>query len=414
MGQHDDASEPQEERLADALAFAGAGAWEYDLATERILWRENVDTLFGIEPGASAPTLAPHVERMHPDDRPDFLACMDQARRLQQAGLSEHVEFDDFRVRHSDGSVRWLRTRASVTERGTLEGVVVDVTQRRLAQEDARERANHLDAVIRACPDAIVTVDRDGRISFASDAVKEILDRGPGELIGRDADELIDEFVPADTAPERHAVSAEILSGERTENYAERWLRRPDGELLLAELHTRAILDGPGALDGGYVTVVRDITHHLRAQEELIAARDAAEAGERAKSEFLARTSHELRTPMNAVLGFAQLIEMDEDLSADTRSSVEHILSAGRHLLVLLDDVLDLARVESGRLRTASEPVDVRQVVTASVDLIRARCRTRYPRRDRHGLPAHRRPGRRAAPAPGAGQPARQRRHVQP
>ncbi len=102
----------------------------------------------------------------------------------------------------------------------------------------------------------------------------------------------------------------------------------------------------------------------------LTLAKDEAAAANRAKSEFISRMSHELRTPMNAILGFSQILEMDETLDASQAESVGHILSGGRHLLVLIDEVLDISRIESGHMSLSLEPVDVRQLTDETIALM--------------------------------------------
>jgi signal transduction histidine kinase/ActR/RegA family two-component response regulator len=114
---------------------------------------------------------------------------------------------------------------------------------------------------------------------------------------------------------------------------------------------------------------VHDITPRTQAREAVRLAKDEAERANRAKSEFLSRMSHELRTPLNAILGFGQLLEM-ESLSPGERESVEHILKGGRHLLDLINEVLDIARIEEGRLTVSLEPVSVNEVVQESLDLV--------------------------------------------
>ena len=106
-----------------------------------------------------------------------------------------------------------------------------------------------------------------------------------------------------------------------------------------------------------------------RAEEAARQAKEAAEEASRAKSDFLSRMSHELRTPLNAVLGFAQLLEMGS-LDREDQESVEQILKAGRHLLELINEVLDISRIEAGRLAISPEPVSVKEVVQESLDLI--------------------------------------------
>jgi signal transduction histidine kinase/ActR/RegA family two-component response regulator len=113
-----------------------------------------------------------------------------------------------------------------------------------------------------------------------------------------------------------------------------------------------------------------DITERKQAEEAMKMAKKEAERANRAKSDFLSRMSHDLRTPLNAVLGFAQLLDMD-NLTADQRESVVQILEAGRHLLGLMNEVLDISRIESGHLSLSPEPVSVFDTIEQTVKLVR-------------------------------------------
>lgn len=117
------------------------------------------------------------------------------------------------------------------------------------------------------------------------------------------------------------------------------------------------------------LTVTMDITDRKTAEEQIIQAREEAENANFAKSEFLSRMSHELRTPMNAILGFAQLLEMGE-LNRAQRKGVDHILRGGKHLLDLINEVLDISRIESGRLSLSPEPVRLREVLAEMIDTV--------------------------------------------
>ncbi|MEY2445155.1 MAG: hypothetical protein QOE00_1735, partial [Ilumatobacteraceae bacterium] len=143
-------------------------------------------------------------------------------------------------------------------------------------------------------------------------------------------------------------------------------------------LHARKIpIFDPQGRPEYLLGIAHDVTEQQQAKETLDAARRVSESANKAKSEFLSRMSHELRTPLNAVLGFGQLLQLD-DMTDAQRSHVDHIMNAGRHLLGLIDEVLDLARVESGELRMSLEPVSVAEVVDQAVSMMRPLAGTRW------------------------------------
>jgi K+-sensing histidine kinase KdpD len=131
---------------------------------------------------------------------------------------------------------------------------------------------------------------------------------------------------------------------------------------------------------------VQDITEQVAAERALIAARDEADRANQAKSEFLSSMSHELRTPMNAILGFGQLLKYDDTLSAEHADSVSEIMKAGEHLLELINEVLDLAKVESGHINLSIEPVELCPIVEECLGLIRILADKRNIRISHNGL----------------------------
>ena len=147
----------------------------------------------------------------------------------------------------------------------------------------------------------------------------------------------------------------------------EGWRCRKNGSRFWASVVITAQYDSTGALRG-FSKITRDITDRRAAEIALGTAREEAESASRAKSEFLSRMSHELRTPLNAILGFAQLLDMDS--TAGQRPQVSHILRAGQHLLALINEVLDIARIEAGRLPLNIEPIALSSVLHEALTLV--------------------------------------------
>ncbi len=169
---------------------------------------------------------------------------------------------------------------------------------------------------------------------------------------------------PSDQMPLARAMRGESV--DHVELYV-RNQRTPGG--MFASVNVRPLKDDSGNAKGG-VAVVRDITIVKQSEDLLRKAKEEAERANYAKSEFLSRMSHELRTPLNSILGFAQILEMTS-LETDQQDCVEHVMKGGQHLLGLINEVLDLARIEAGRLSLSPEPVDVREVIQEALSMVR-------------------------------------------
>jgi two-component system sensor histidine kinase/response regulator len=192
------------------------------------------------------------------------------------------------------------------------------------------------------------------------------------EMIGYSAEELlertpVDLTHPDDLAETQRLVKAMLAGADRST--VEKRYRRKDGETLWATRTARIIRDKDGK-PRSFLIMVEDITERKRAEAALRDAKKEADRANKAKSEFLSRMSHELRTPLNAILGFGQLLERQHP-AGQQRARVEHIMSAGRHLLDLINEVLDISRIEAGHLQISVEAVFIAEVLEEALALIR-------------------------------------------
>jgi PAS domain S-box-containing protein len=222
-----------------------------------------------------------------------------------------------------------------------------------------------LRSILENIPDMVFVKDAaELRFVRLNTAGETLLGYSREEMIGKNDYDLF----PEDEADFFISKDREVLEGRALVDIpAEPIATRYRGERIL---HTKKIpiLDDQG--EPAYLLgISEDITEKMEVQHALIEARAAAEEASKLKSEFLSGMSHELRTPLNAILGFAQLLEMDLTEEAN-RESVGHILTAGRHLLELINDALDISRIEAGILSISTEPVDLGELVTECIDLV--------------------------------------------
>jgi PAS domain S-box-containing protein len=255
-------------------------------------------------------------------------------------------------------------------ENGTAaDGVVflymLDVTGRRVAERAVAERQRELSAITAASPDVIAVISADLRVVFVSEAVAALSGRRAADAV----DGVIGESLHDDDRSLLVDAVRAVVTGAAEDFTIRVRTRHVSGRWLLLEAHGRPLLGDDGAPVAA-VAVFRDISDRIALEAALVEARDAADAASRAKSEFLSRMSHELRTPLNVVLGFTQLLQM-EKLPEEQASWVDQVLRAGRHLLDLINEVLDIARIESGALALSPEAVSLRDVVGDTVESMR-------------------------------------------
>jgi PAS domain S-box-containing protein len=244
--------------------------------------------------------------------------------------------------------------------------------QQRLQQSEARLRK--LALVAAYTDNAVWIADAELRIEWVNEGFTRLTGYRLDEAAGRKPGELLrgPGTDPVEAARLDERLSREPRSAGELVNYAK------DGRAYWVAVDMQAILDDAGRVQN-YISIERDITAHKHADEALRSARDEAERANQAKSEFLSAMSHELRTPMNAILGFGQLLESDTVHRLPERQTgyVHEILNAGRHLLELIDDVLDLTRIEAGKQQIDIEPVAVAPLVEECLSLVRPAARER-------------------------------------
>ncbi|MGC2855255.1 PAS domain S-box protein [Novispirillum sp. DQ9] len=334
--------------LALTEEVAHVGHWYLDVDGEQVHWSRELFRIHGLDPATFVPTLPAVLAAFEPSDREAVRLAIAQA-------LADGKEFGiEARLRRADGGLREVLVKGAGDLDGTgvmrgLLGILFDITELRQAQSAVAEAADLLRLSIGALKDAFVLYDPEERMVVCNEAYErligtplppgtpfvDVLRAGIAGGVFVDAVEDADQWLA-------ERVRAFRRGGTRELHVRDRWYLVTDVRLA-----------------SGHVVGTRvDIT-------ALREARVAAESANRAKSEFLSRMSHELRTPLNAILGFAELMETSrkDPPTERQKSYLGHIRTGGGHLLNLINDVLDLARIEAGGIGLSIEPVDPRALL---------------------------------------------------
>lgn len=250
------------------------------------------------------------------------------------------------------GGAKYLSvTVIDISERKQIENEIIELNYK--LEEKVRERTKDLETAVERLEtffnqslDMLCIAGQDGRFLKLSKAFEDVLHYKRAELEGVN---YLDFVHPDDL--EATVMAMQHLQEQKTVSQFINRYRTKEGEFRYIEWYSSPV--------GEYVyAVARDVTERMERERELINARKIAEEANASKSLFLSRMSHELRTPMNSILGFAQLLEMSE-LNEMQETSVSHILNSGKHLLGLINEVLDIARIETGKLTLSIEQVNM-------------------------------------------------------
>lgn len=351
---------------------SGYGFWEWNLRTQHIEWSGGFwERLgYGADDAESLSDAGKVLMYMHPDDR-DY--AIEAARQHLRTGRPLDVSY---RIKTKLGDYIWTQVRADSLrdENGhaiIMSGVNFDITEIKKVEAALRESEARQVRIIQASSDGIWEwyADRGG-FHFSHrcwellgyDDVDDVLTEGEDRL------KIWRKHIFPQDLPIFDNALIEHMAG-RAPFDVEYRLISTQGEIRWIRGRGRAVFNDNGQpimMSGSNM----DITEIKRAEERVIQAKEQAEQANRAKSEFLSSMSHELRTPLNAILGYTQLFEYDGNLKPQQVENVREIRKAGEHLLQLINDVLDLAKIESGNMTVSLEPVLVSRLLSECFTLV--------------------------------------------
>ena len=346
----------------------GFGAWEWHADGDRFtvfdsnLWRSMGFTKQGL---AAISRVEHALKLVHPDDHAGVIEALNQ-HRLDASKPLEHA----YRLRGHDGKYRWIYFRGSSLRNNDnwityMSGVNYDITNEKFAEQSLRDNQALFQRILKSTNDGIWEWSLNkGRLSFSQGCWRllgfNVEDNEMGvrrHRLWRARVHPMDrsEFDIGLTSPMERG--GEIDVEYRIKNIHDEWIWiRSRGDVIYDENGEIEYLSGANI----------DITELKRAEERLVSAKSLAEQANKAKSEFLSNMSHELRTPMNAIIGFAQLFDYADNITDEQRENISEINRAGDQLLELINDVLELSKIEAGKLELSLQAVAIGELINSA------------------------------------------------
>jgi two-component system cell cycle sensor histidine kinase PleC len=383
-------------RIDTALNRGRCGLWDWDLARGRVFWSHSMFAILGLRPRDTLLSFGEVNALVHPED----IDLYGLAAQLADASatLVDHA----FRMRHANGNWVWLRARCELVQQSGdggphLIGIAVDITEQKTLVERTVEADLRLRDAIETIPEAFVVWDAQNRLVLCNSNFQE-LHNLPDEAIKAGAS--YESVVAAGRKP---VVRSKVTSEGQSPGARTFEAQLDDGRWLhISERRTK---------DGGYVSVGTDITNIKRHEEKLMESekrlmatvadlrhsqqklerqaeevadlaekyaeeKTRAEEASQAKSKFLANMSHELRTPLNAIIGFSEIMEsgMFGPLGSDKyREYCSDIHQSGQYLLDVINDILDMSKIEAGRIRLDAEPIELEPFLNDAMRVVSGR-----------------------------------------
>jgi two-component system cell cycle sensor histidine kinase PleC len=388
-------------RIDTALDSGRCGLWDWDLGRGRVFWSYSMFELLGLPPRNELLDCQEVTDLLHPEDVP--IDNLTDTLERSEAQLIDHA----FRMRHARGNWVWLRARCQYVRQpgesaGHILGIVVDITEQRdLAERNAAADMRLRDA-IEAISEAFVVWDADNRLVLCNSKFQSLhsipdraIRRGApyDAVIGAGTQPVVRTQIPTEAHTEKGGLTFEAqLDDGRWLQISER--RTKDGgfvsvgtDITLLKRHEARLLENERQLLGT-VTDLKNTQAALKQQAgqlTQLAAQYAqektrAEQANHAKSEFLANMSHELRTPLNAIIGFSEIMESGVfgPMRDKYREYCRDICESGRYLLDVINDILDMSKIEAGRFELTREHFELGAVLGEALRIITPRAHDKH------------------------------------
>jgi two-component system cell cycle sensor histidine kinase PleC len=380
-------------RVESALSRGRCGLWDFDMEDGRLFWSRSMYEMLGMKPRDNVLAFGDIARLMHPDDTSVYSLARSIAR-----GKSRHVD-QIFRMRHANGHFVWMRVRAQIIRSSSgkahLIGIAMDVTEQHTLAQRYAEADQRLADAIESTSEAFVLWDKNDRLVMCNTHYQQAYGLPDSVLVAGT------EHAAVNAAALRPVIERRVADADQGNCHSQttevqladgRWLqinerRTRDGgvvsvgtDITLLKRHQDRLRDSErrlmatiGDLSASRVKLERQKAELSVANANYQAEKERAEAANRAKSEFLANMSHELRTPLNAILGFSEILgnQMFGPLGNDKYNEYSRdIHESGQHLLNVINDILDMSKIEAGHMKLQCETIDLGALIEESLRFI--------------------------------------------
>lgn len=375
-----------EQNLVESQRIARMGSWHMDLATHEVFWSEELYRMYGFDPVLPPPLYTDSMKLFTPESWERLSTAIERAIATGEPYVLE------LELVNKAGVTKWMLARGELVQNESgkavaVRGIVMDITVRKQAEEELRRSEQGLAEAQRIAHLGSWELDLVNDTLIWSDEIFHIFEIDKQQF-GASYEAFLEAIHPDDRERVNNAYT-ESLKTKKPYHIVHR-LQMEDGRIKYVSERCETFFD---AADKPLRSVgtVQDITEaklredelrryrdHLSEEvhqrtEELRLARDAAESANKAKSVFLANMSHELRTPLNAILGFSRMMQRDSGLSESQQQTLNIINNSGEHLLKLINDVLEIAKIEAGKLQLEIAAFDLHSLVGEVTEMMRLR-----------------------------------------
>jgi PAS domain S-box-containing protein len=362
-----------EERWQLALQGNNDGIWDWNLKTNEAFISSRWKEIIGYEDYELPNHSDTWVNRIHPDDH----SWVIQAIKEHFCGQTPYFA-TEHRLQCKNGTYKWILARGQALwdvagNPSRMVGSITDITDRKLAEEALAESERKYRDLVETSQEMIFSMNSQGYFTFVNQAVKNIYGYEPEDMIGHH----FSEFKPSEydnKIPDKAAFDG-ILAGHSIFQYETIDIAK-DGRPIYLLVNAIIRQDAQGK-HLGLTGTASDITQRKQAELALQKAKEAADAASKAKGEFLSKMSHELRTPLNAILGFTQILNRDNTLKPQQQDYLGIISRAGEHLLTLINDVLEMSKIEAGRISLNETSFDLYRLLTSLEEMFKLKAESK-------------------------------------